>query len=122
MTQTDVRTSILNDALGRVIDANFGSSNSDASIGSAYGVPDTYMRVYYLDSGVMERYATISSDPWDANWERMRSSLQPDSLGGAVAGLGWGYTDVRVYYMNGGRIHEIALTEGRGWWSSGHID
>lgn len=122
MTGTVLQNSILNRAPGRVIDAYFGSTHSNASIGSAYGLPDTYMRVYYLESGVMERYATISGDAWDQYWVRMWPSLQPDNPGGAVAGLEWGNTDVRVYYMNGGTIHEIALTDGVGWWPSRHID
>ena len=84
------KISILNNDLGRIIDASFGSTHSNASIGSAYGLPDTYMRVYYLDSGVMERFATISSDIWDQTWQRMWPSLQPDSLwrcrGGSAMG------------------------------------
>ncbi|KAL8901473.1 MAG: hypothetical protein Q9207_005184 [Kuettlingeria erythrocarpa] len=106
--------------VGRTIDPDFKTTQVNASIGSAYGTPDPYMRVYYLGSGVMEHYATPEGN-WDPYWSRMVPSEVPDTPGGAAAGLAWANTEVRVYYMAGGLIHEIGLTEGRGWWSVGHI-
>ncbi|KAL8924355.1 MAG: hypothetical protein Q9208_004137 [Pyrenodesmia sp. 3 TL-2023] len=106
--------------VGRTIDADFKTTQADAAIGSAYGTPDTYMRVYYIGSGVMEHFATPEGS-WDPHWSHMWVSEVPDTPGGAVAGLAWANTEVRVYYMAGGVIHEIGLTEGRGWWSGGHI-
>ncbi|KAL8758285.1 MAG: hypothetical protein Q9184_003974 [Pyrenodesmia sp. 2 TL-2023] len=44
--------------VGRTIDAEFKTTQADAAIGSAYGTPDTFMRVYYLGSGVVENFAT----------------------------------------------------------------
>lgn len=106
--------------IGRTIDPDFKTTQADASIASAYGTPDPYMRVYYLGSGVMEHHARPEGY-WDSVWTRMVPSEVPDTPGGAVAGLAWANTDVRVYYMAGGLIHEIGLNVARGWWSVGHI-
>ncbi|KAL8760229.1 MAG: hypothetical protein Q9184_003400 [Pyrenodesmia sp. 2 TL-2023] len=106
--------------LCRTIDADFKSTQADAATGSAYGTPDTFMRVYYIGSGVMEHFATPEGS-WDTYWSRMWPSEVPDTPGGAVAGIAWASTEVRVYYMAGAVIHEIGLTEGRGWWSVGHL-
>lgn len=111
---------VLTRATGRTIDADFKTRQADAAIGTAYDTPDTYMRVYYIGSGVMEHFATPEGS-WDPDWSRMLPSEVPDTPGGAVAGLAWANTEVRVYYMAGEVIHEIGLTEGRGWWSVGHI-
>ncbi|KAL8975868.1 MAG: hypothetical protein Q9177_006971 [Variospora cf. flavescens] len=105
---------------GRTVDTAFNTTQANAAIGSVYGTPDTLMRVYYIGSGVMEHRATLEGN-YDPQWLKLIPSEVPDTPGGAVAGLAWANTEVRVYYMAGGVIHEIGLTEVPHWRPVRHI-